>query len=213
MTFLSIRDINQCILFFVGEIDFPTTWNNILPGTQALNRNFVSQGTSFNQRVGRRISAKSATIELQFGFVSGQIPTAARTYPLYATLRVIHGWVKEGVHQLPELLTDVPHMYSEIPFSKYKVLSDRTYTRKAQPAVTGSVASVPGEIAVYAPFKIKKTWLPNGNKITFSDSLTDVSYVGWTPFLYILNPHHGTSANNLQLEFKFIKRTFAFKDA
>ena len=195
-----------------GEIAFPTTWNNLLPGTQALNRNFVSQGTAYNQRVGRRISAQSAMIELQFAFVSSHATASDIAYPLYASLRVIHGWCKEGVQSLPNTLTDVPHMYSEIPFSKYKVLSDRTYTRQAQPAVTLTAAS-PAEIAVYKPFKIKKRWSPKGNKITFTDSLADVTYAGWTPFLMILNPHHGTGTSNLQLEFKFIKRTFAFKDA
>ena len=164
-----------------GEIAFPTTWNNLLPGTQALNRNFVSQGTAYNQRVGRRISAQSAMVELQFAFVSPIAPTGTRTYPLYASLRIIHGWCKEGVAGLPTTLTDVPHMYSEIPFSKYKVLSDRTYTRQAQPAITNlnnDVSSAPHEIAVYKPFKIKKRWSPKGTKITFTDSLADVTYAG-----------------------------------
>lgn len=195
-----------------GEILFPNTWNNLVAGTQAWNKNFVSQGTAYNQRVGRRISAQSATIELQFAFVSSHTTETARAYPLYASLRIIHGWCKEGVQGLPTTLTDVPHMYSEIPFSKYKVLSDRTYTRKAQPAITADV-NQNSEIAVYSPFKIKKRWSPKGNKITFTDSLSDVTYAGWTPFLMILNPHHGTGVSNLQLEFKFIKRTFAFKDA
>ena len=194
------------------EILFPSTWNNTVPGTQFYHNNFVSQGTAYNQRVGRRISAQSASVDLQFGFVSSHPTASAITYPLYASLRIIHGWCKEGVQQLQEVLTDVPHMYSEVPFSKYKVLSDKTYTCRAQPAVTVTTAT-PSEVAVYRPFRIKKTWHPKGANITFTDSLATVTYAGWTPFILILNPHHGVAANNLMLEFKYIKRVFAFKDA
>jgi hypothetical protein len=194
-----------------SPISFVSTWNN---GTSTISNftNFVNPGNKYNQRVGRRINAKSASIELQFGFVSAETSIEARAYPLYATLRVIHGWAKEGCQQLTALASDVPNMYSEIPFSKYKVLSDKTYTRKSQPSVTVSTTS---EIANYAPFRIKRSWYPNGKDITFSDSLgaSETSWAGWAPFLIILNPHHGTGVSNLKLEFKYIKRVFAFKDA
>jgi len=196
-----------------GQILFPTTWNNILPNTQALNKNFVSQGPAYNQRIGRRISPQSATIEIQCGFTAVEA-AATRLYPFYANLRVIHGWCKEGVSGLPETLTDVPNLYSEIPYSKYKVLSDRVYIRKVNPAITLESASASdSRIGVYAPISFKKTWYPKGQKITFTDSLSDVTYAGWTPFLLILNPQHGSSTNSLRLEFRYIKRTFAFKDA
>ena len=201
-------------------MQFPATWNN---GTSTLSNftNFVNPGAQYNQRVGRRISAKSASIELQFGFVAAHTTLADVTYPVYASLRVIHGWCKEGCQQIEALSSDVANLYSEIPFSKYKVLSDKTYTRAVRPAVTyGTQQTVSGvasshEIATYAPFKIKRNWYPNGKNITFTDSLTpaNTTYAGWCPFLIILNPHHGTGANNLKLEFKYIKRVFAFKDA
>ena len=175
------------------DIAFPSTWNNILPNTQFYHNNFVSQGTAFNQRVGRRISAQSASVELHFGFVSGHATAADRSYPFYASLRVIHGWCKEGVQQLQESLTDVPHIYAEVPWSKYKVLSDKTYTRAAKSPVTygnvGSNSPAAGETgaqfaeAVYAPFNIKRSWYPKDQKITFTDSLATVTYAGWTPFL------------------------------
>lgn len=203
------------------EILFPDTWNNLLPNTQFYHNNFVSQGTAFNQRVGRRISALSASVELQFGFVHGHSTEADRQYPFYATLRVIHGWCKEGVQQLQEALTDIEHIYSEVPWSKYKILSDKTYTRAAKAPVTygmlahsATTQALPSyEQSVYAPFTIKRSWNPKNQKITFTDSLSAVTYSGWTPFLMILNPQHGTSTNDLQLEFKYIKRVFAFKDA
>jgi hypothetical protein len=202
------------------EITFPSTWNNLLPNTQFYHNAFVSQGTAFNQRVGRRISALSASVELQFGFVHAHATEADRQYPFYASLRVIHGWCKEGVQQLQEALTDIEHIYSEVPWSKYKVLSDKTYTRASKAPVTyGKLAADGGAVlpsyeqSVYAPFKIKRTWNPKDQKITFTDSLSNVTYSGWTPFLMILNPQHGTGTDHLQLEFKFIKRVFAFKDA
>lgn len=201
-----------------AAIQFPATWNN---GNSTLSNftNFVNIGAQYNNRVGRRISAQRATIELQFGLVSGHTDATARAYPIYASIRVIHGWVKEGVNQLTALSTDIANMYSEVPYAKYKVLSDKTYTRKSNPVVSyGSVLTGQGishESACYAPFNIKRSWNPRGKNIMFSDSLgaSDTTYAGWTPFLLILNPHNGTGISNLKLEFKYVKRVFAFKDA
>ena len=179
----------------------------------------MNPGSHYNQRVGRRICPKSASVELQFGFVSAYTGTT-RNYPIYASIRVIHGWAKEGCQQLSQIATDVANMYSEIPFSKYRVLSDKTYTRKCNPVMTyvegSSPATNPQEFGAYAPFRIKRNWYPNGkHNITFTDSLgaANTTYAGWTPFLLILNPNHGTGISSLKLEFKYIKRVFAFKDA
>ena len=194
-------------------ITFPSTWNNTADNTQFYHNNFVSQGTAYNQRIGRRISAMSASVQLQFGFVPGDT-TTTNEFPLYGSLRIIHGWCKEGVASLKDLLTDVPNMYSEVPYSKYKVLSDRVYMRKVHPAVSAStINDPPGEIGNYHPFKIKKSWYPKGRAITFTDSLSTVTYSGWTPFLLILNPHHGTTSKSLKLQFNYCKKLFAFKDA
>ena len=89
-------------------------------------RNFIKIGPAYNQRIGRRITIKGSSVEMKFSLISGAT-SGAPEYPLYANLRVIHGWVKNGYDALNQVQMDMGggSMYKEIPFSKYKVLSDR----------------------------------------------------------------------------------------
>jgi hypothetical protein len=197
-------------------------WPQYNDATNIHGREWIKVGPAYDQRIGRRVWIKGTTVELRGNLVSGAT-SGEPDYPLYAKLRVIHGWCKNGYDSLNQVQMDLSggSMYKEIPFSKYKILSDRVIIKKVHPSVSiGSVASstVPGrQSAVYAPLKFKFKW--SGGKMTFADSLASpqighgATYHGWCPFFIVMNPNHGAADNSLNFNVEWIKRVIAYKDA
>lgn len=199
-------------------------WPVYNDATNLHGREWIKVGSQYNQRIGRRVSIKGSTVELRASIVSGAA-TGNPDYPLYCKLRVIHGWVKSGYDHLNDVQMDMGggNMYDEIPYSKYKILSDRVILRQAHPSIAiGQVmtsTTLPGkQTAVYRPLHFKFRW--GGGPMTFSDSLQSPTqighgstYTGWCPFFIICNPDHGAADNNLNLNIEFIKRVISYKDA
>lgn len=177
---------------------------------------FIQNGNERNERNGRRITMMSSTIEMVMHIraYSGATPPVY-SYNLNPEFRIIQGWCKGGLLALDNLVNDITGMYSEIPYSKYKVLKDYILCRTGRAAMVGSDDTAyinPNAVLSYKPIKLKFRWTPN-RKITFSNSSTNavpndgVTYAGWVPFCYVLNPH-----TNLSLTFDNLKRVNAFKD-
>lgn len=202
-----------------GDTNWTQLWNVAPTNTTAT---FISQGTSFHERVGRKVTVLKAHTEIHLGLIPGYptaLPPENIVYPSYPVLRVVSGWVKKGWEHLMDLEIDCPNLYSEIPYSKYKIKSDKTYTFTAKPSTSfGGGSTFAGEDSVYRPLKIKRSFRPM-RPITFGQvntsglSTSNGAYTGWCPFIMILNPQHGNSTQSLQLDVTFARRLLTFKDA
>lgn len=184
--------------------------------------NFINQGTSFNERIGRRVHILKTHCQLQFGLIPGYpstLPPENVVYPSYPVIRVVHGWVKKGWEHLEDLRVDCPNLYSEIPYSKYKIKSDRTYTLEAKPSTSfGGASTFTGEDSVYRPIKISRSFSPNrsvvfGQTNTSGFSTSNGAFSGWCPFVMIMNPQHGNGVSSLALDVTYARRLLTFKDA
>lgn len=200
-----------------------TNWTslwNVAPTNATAN--FINQGTSFHERVGRKVTILNANTEIHMALIPGYpstLPAENVVYPSYPVIRVVSGWVKKGWEHLMDLEIDCPNLYSEIPYSKYKIKSDRTYTLTAKPSTSfGGGSAFAGEDSVYRPIKIKRNFKPM-RPITFGQttssglSISNGAYTGWCPFIMVLNPQHGINPNSLALDITFARRLLTFKDA
>lgn len=180
--------------------------------------NFITNGDFRDQRNGRRITMLNAHLDMIFHFrskgvtVPGDPPTTTYKYPMNPELRVIQGWIKGGIDSMPDLDSDIPNLYAEINYSRYKVMKDFIISRRA---ISALGAADPASAASYAPIKLKFDWKPN-RRITFDNGIlagavsTEVKYNGWVPFIYIrVNTEVAT---DLVFKFDKMKRTLVFKD-
>ena len=141
------------------------------------------------------------------------------TDPVYSynanpEFRVIQGWCKHGLNGLNKIGSYLVSMYSEIPYSEFKVKKDFIITRRGLSALDQTVN--PSLAITYAPVKLRMKWNPN-KRITFNTAssvavaggapATACNYTGWTPFMYVFNPH-----NNLDIVVDHLKRVNLFKD-
>lgn len=191
-------------------------------------RNFIEVGANYNQRIGRKVRLMGTTLQIH-GFFDNNFVGAGREYPMYASMRVVQGWVKGGYEHLTDLMVGGDRagavhgpqadysMYSEIPFSKYKIIKDYIITRypRSPFAAPGSAQDIK---AAYKPVSIKAHW--SGQDITFQDSLPNSNergWSGWCPFLMLLNPNADngdeTAKDKLNFSIDFCKLTIPFKDA
>lgn len=175
--------------------------------------NFITNGAGRDQRVGRRISMMNANIRLVLHIRALEVD-GSYTYNMNPEFRVIQGWVKGGIDSLEALATDITTLYSEVNYSRYKVIKDYIITRTGRSAMTGYGSGAYNDanaVLTYGTIKLNFNWRPNGHHITFDDTNAGVGngtkYDGWVPFAYVLNPH-----SNLQLSVDFCKRVNAFKD-
>jgi hypothetical protein len=171
---------------------------------------FVLNGDERDQRNGRRITMLTSVIEMIFHFRAvGSGSPPVYKYTVNPEIRIVQGWVKGGLDSLEHLEHDITGLYSEIPFARYMIKYDKVVSRRA--IATGLP---PEAVASYASFKYVFKWKPN-RRLTFSESVplgntaaaSNCRYDGWTPFLYILNPH-----TNLELVFDNYKLLNLYKD-
>ena len=199
----------------------PTIVDTTVPANPIIAQNlgnFITNGDFRSQRNGRRITMLNAYLEMVFHYKSraqttGDPPTTSYKYPMNPEIRVIQGWVKGGIDSVPDMDTDISSLYSEINFSRYKIIKDFIISRRALSALDST--QVPEAAASYAPIKLKFKWSPN-RRITFDNGIvagavtTEVKYNGWVPFLFVKAPTE--MAQDLSFHFDNLKRVLIFKD-
>lgn len=202
-----------------SQSNWTSLWN-VAPTNSTAT--FITQGTSFQQRIGRKVTVLNTNTEIHLGLVSAYpagLPAGNVAYPNYPVLRVVQGWVKKGWEHLMDLQIDCPNLYSEITYTKYKILRDKTYTFHAMASTAfGGASTFDGEDSNYRPLKLRHHWSPR-RPLTFAEvatsglSTSNGAYEGWCPFLMILNPQHGVNPSSLQLDITYARRLLTFKDA
>lgn len=200
------------------EIVKPVT---VVPGPQPDDGNiynrigsFIVNGDERDQRNGRRITMLNSSMNFVFHLRAAP-PTGdppVYEYNLNPEFRVVQGWVKGGIDALSLVQDDINGLYTEIPYSRYKVLYDKIISRRA---LSSGIAQPDGTVS-YKKFALNFKWISN-RRITFDKSVggtgvpatiaDDCKYTGWVPFLYFYNPHQ-----NLQIYFDNIKRLNLYKD-
>jgi hypothetical protein len=205
-----------------GDGQYITHWvNNATDPAPANLRNFIASGNGFNERVGRKVNIMGSKLEL-VAFLNNPSTAADRSLPLFATLRIVQGWVKGGYEHLRDLMIDGDKVagygqYDELPWSKYRILKDYVITR--YPIAPYSHDPSGADLAAtYKPIHIKARW--SGQGITFQDSVVDEpkrGWSGWCPFLMICNPQADNGSqgivNALNLRVDWAKITMPYKDA
>lgn len=183
---------------------------------------FITQGGTSENRIGDRITMLKSILDLHFHFKpipNPTLPGSVYTWEAYPDIRIIHGWCKQGLDGYQRLQNDFLQTgkFSEIDYTKYKVLSDRVITR--QMVSTGEyiyagpetrTTSGASQVGSYKPFKFRFVW--GGRKMKFTNGnlnqVQNLDYTGWTPFLIIIN----NNAHSVQLELDYCKRVNLFKD-
>lgn len=182
---------------------------------------FITQGGTSENRIGDRITMVKSVLNLHFHFKpipNPTLPGSVYTWEAYPDIRVIHGWCKQGLDGYQRLQNDFLQTgkFSEIDYSKYKVLSDRVMTRQMMSTGEyiyrgdGVAPTGASQVGSYKPFKLRFVW--GGHKMKFTNGnlnqVNNLDYTGWTPFLIIIN----NNANSVQLELDYCKRVNLFKD-
>jgi len=204
----------------VTDGDHLTHWINNATSPAQL-RNFIEVGPNYNQRIGRKVTISKSSWEM-ICFLNNPDTSANKEFPLFVNLRIIQGWVKGGYSHLKDLMIDGDTvagytMYSELPYTKYRIMKDYTITRYPMAPISAP-ASGQDVVAAYKPIKLKFNW--RGQPINFQDSVVDEpdrGWAGWCPFAIVFNPQADngvqglTSALNLRVD--YCKRVISYKDA
>lgn len=170
---------------------------------------FLMNGTGTSQRVGRSVFMKGASIRMVLQIGPNPGPGGAVAFAPQVMYRVIHGWVKGGIHAfLSDSLADIDAIYEDINFVKYRILSDKMHTAVAR--YSGLDAA---RVASYRTLDLKFNWRVN-KRLRFSadsDGIQDPGvavYEGWTPFALIVN---GTPEGSLP-KLMHYRRMFSYYD-
>lgn len=181
-----------------------------IPATvQAACAGFITNGVGFGDRIGRDVFMKNATIRMVCEITD--TAGAGVAFSPQVQYRVIHGWVKGGVHAfLATQAADIDRIYEDINFVNYRILSDKLHTAVAR--YSGLDAA---RVATYKVLDLKFNWrinkrlrfTGNSNLIT-TDTPGDAMYEGWTPFALVVNGSPEGSAPKIM----HYRRMFSFYD-
>lgn len=180
--------------------------------TDGYVKDFIQNGTGFQQRIGRSIHLLGCREKQIFELKPVGGATGTDAFPSLIEIRHIQGWVKGGLNNFMELTTEVNDIYDEINWTKYKVLKDRIYTRRALSYNT-QLGTTPATASSYDAIKINNVWRPNKVLKWDKDTVTAAGsrpceYSGWVPFQLILNPYHA----KIKLVLIHNKRTLSYRD-
>ena len=93
---------------------------------------FIQNGNERDQRNGRRITMMSSTLDIVCHLRTkntGTVEAPVYSYNINPEFRIVSGWIKGGLGAMGEITTDISSLYSEIPFSKYKIVKDYILSR------------------------------------------------------------------------------------
>lgn len=206
----------------------PVLTQNGTDATNIANKDFIPNGTGYGQRIGRQVTLMSCRENYVLAVEHNGSVLNPPVYPRNVELRIVQGWVKEGINQFAELLTETPTMYSEFNWVKYKIIKDYIVSRKADytglnvagnPYIDDGTGAEPPEYRVnkkpvpaYNDIKIRCSWNPNRvlkwNEDSTANPAAPAEYVGWAPFLMIYNPNDSV----IQVRQKYVKNTITYKD-
>lgn len=212
-------------------------FNAQLPNSQSLSGtpiigggywDFIPNGAEITQRIGREIMIHRASVRMVLDIIpglSGADPVDPALLPSNFQIRCIHGWVKNGVNDFQSITVQNPTIYSEFDWSKFKILSDRVYNRRAiNSGIPYHGGTVPAPVTVSTPsyksLDLKFNWYPKRKTIfnrpvsypAFTPGTGVINlgsvYEGYAPFVLIYNE----SALYVNLQVKYLKRVVTFTD-